>query len=570
MDRRNEENDEEETPLEGSIQQPNDEDEDVDAMFKCEHPGCVTSLQDKCERCKSDYCEEHLGAHDCDEEEEEEEEERSIPQTVVMNVNSPLQETVWADDGNTVRMVAPRNRPSVVEVIPRIVTVSTGGGKGQLTTKNVKQGRREATAPRNEALGILQAMKEREEEEEWRPTKIDKNMQTGHAMRSFCNCIRKTWGDDEANAYIKEWDGLDKCEKVKHSRDIFLSKCINIPEMKQDWAKAGLGIGSERFRRIRSGEERKKGNNVKSNSVNDTDRERIGDHLNNGLVIEQGFATCTGLINNYIGGEKSVAEDGTVKVSLFPDIKTWQHIYRLYQAYCVSHGWTPLLEATWCKWRSKLFPEVKLRQTQQDLCDTCGRLEIVLANPRMTDPERLAAVTALEIHRSSAKEMRTTMRNFSYTLGKKNPVILGEKLNSFVQLFGGDLGDLPEVDEDEANKVILTTLKAKYPFFAGPTMMHITDFGAAQLFPIFGARRFSKDYYTSSLSLKRLFNATMEHSMGQLYVFDERLMKVNDDCLCSLRWMIYSDIYKVSYVLYSIIHLYVVFFLYLLYSVAIL
>lgn len=164
-------------------------------------------------------------------------------------------------------------------------------------------------------------------------------------------------------------------------------------------------------------------------------------------------------------------------------------------------------------------PGLRLTRSEQDVCDSCIRLDLIINNPLSTEMQVANAVMEKQQHNSAARDQRRTISEFT----KKYAATLDCSVPDVV------IPDhLPEEDADVPARTAESDEEQSLLLIA-------EDYGQGIALPWFGRRRPGSDYFQSNLMLHMFVVADISKHEHNVFIYDERLMGKDADALCSLR-----------------------------------
>jgi hypothetical protein len=173
--------------------------------------------------------------------------------------------------------------------------------------------------------------------------------------------------------------------------------------------------------------------------------------------------------------------------------------------------------STFTQYVHHLYPGHHLSRTQQDVCDACIRLNLVLNNPNSTADEKAAAQKELDQHNNAARDQRRAISDF--TRQYAGSLVPGET----------NFNVLPDyVDDDDSDSGASQGVPDSILLVA-------EDFGQGIALPHYGHVRPSCDYFNSNLMLNMYVMADISRNENSVFLYDERCQKKDKDALCSLR-----------------------------------
>ena len=197
--------------------------------------------------------------------------------------------------------------------------------------------------------------------------------------------------------------------------------------------------------------------------------------------------------------------------------------------------------STFTMYTKFINPGLRLTRAQQDVCDSCIRLNLIISCPTSTEEQITSAQYELQQHNSAARDQRRVVSKFTrkYALGLDctvPEVILPDHLPEDYEIdeLLNDMSLLRlENDEEDAAATAI-------PEDGGmdkdePLLLVAEDYGQGIALPWFGFRRPGSDYFQSNLMLNMFVVADISKGENNVILYDERLMGKNADALCSLR-----------------------------------
>lgn len=157
-----------------------------------------------------------------------------------------------------------------------------------------------------------------------------------------------------------------------------------------------------------------------------------------------------------------------------------------------------------------MCPGLRLSRAQQDLCDACFRLDVILKDPSSTAEEKSMA----ELESTQRRAISAFTKKWIGNLNPSAPIpetILKDYIDD------DDLTD--PIELDGRNGVLIL----------------VEDYGSGIPIPHYGFRRPGSDYYQSNLMVHMYVIADVSRNEHNVVLYDERLMGKDKDALCSLR-----------------------------------
>ena len=232
--------------------------------------------------------------------------------------------------------------------------------------------------------------------------------------------------------------------------------------------------------------------------------------------LEQGFPCPHLRIKHYF-----IQENDAPKI-------TWSTLHEEYVAAFDAQsvedkvGSKAMKYSTFTQYVHQKKPGLRLSRTKQDACDSCIRLEFVLANPEATADEKLQAQAELDMHNDAAVTQRRAVSKFTRDYALSIGVtIVGDEEDQVVPAHVDDNLDGPAADPRE--------------LVDGEVLLLAEDYGQEIALPHYGNVRPSVDYFQSNLMLHMYVIADISRRENNVLLYDERLMGKDKDALCSLR-----------------------------------
>ena len=205
--------------------------------------------------------------------------------------------------------------------------------------------------------------------------------ETKNNAESYADKHRKIF--DELIQTFVDFDNADTVESKQRANGIIAS-CI-LMGCSERTLKSVLQIGQGRYRRGA----RDKPGGANGNALTADDLRRMKDDLKT-WKLEYGYPCNCRKIKAYF-----------VEQNL-----TWRMIWQKYREKMIRGNFRVISEARWKEYRLKIAPNLALDRVQEDMCDTCFRLNEIVNDENSSEAERIEAQLALDVHKSVSREQR--------------------------------------------------------------------------------------------------------------------------------------------------------------------
>lgn len=106
-----------------------------------------------------------------------------------------------------------------------------------------------------------------------------------------------------------------------------------------------------------------------------------------------------------------VAEEGE-------EISTWGPVYKKYEAYCGKNR--AIAQKTFMEYQKARFIQYSLQRKEEDVCDTCVRIQVALADETLDPVARKALEDSKRVHVTEARAQRIGLKEAIKQWGAKH------------------------------------------------------------------------------------------------------------------------------------------------------
>ena len=317
-------------------------------------------------------------------------------------------------------------------------------------------------------------------------------------------------GDEEAKAVLDNWNNLETefGGKDWETANGIIINLINT-RLSDIEIRSFLKIGSSRLSRIREymSNPEPKPKHVPSHSATDDDKKRIIDHINS-YEKEDGYPCSHRRPRKYF-----------IDIGL-----TYGKIHEDYREKMENQGHRFLSYSRFTQYLHYFFPGLRLTRSTEDDCDCCVRIDILLADPSISDERKEELELEKSIHLDEAIEQRRAVKSFINVFVKGIDPENDYDLDKFVvDVLPDNMKDLNE-EPDEEKSEFIPKVRVQYE-----------DFGGSVALPHYGFSRPSVDYYQSNLILNNFVISDANSNVNYVYAYDERSQGKDGEAMCSLR-----------------------------------